>query len=346
MKVVEHYIIKEIVPYFILTNIFFIFLLLLDKLLDAAEFIFARNADVILLLELFLFSSPSFFVLTIPTSMLLATVVAFNRFSSDTELIVMKTSGAYNKIFIRPLILLSLLGLFMSLICSMYLSPLGNKLAWNNFRIIAQKFPIDDIVEKQLYDKIPGLLIYVNKKINNNDFQGVLIYNKNTNMLIVAEKGLIKNDSNGLLHFYLKNGSLIENSDEFTHIDYNNFRLNFNIAKKLTDINRDEMFMGPLDLFNSFHKDPVYKFQFSANVALPFATIIMALCGYLIGINIKYYSKSLCIFFSFLVIFTYNTIFIFFKSLIYEHFNPFLAAWMPNILFMLLLFIFMLKKRI
>ena len=188
-------------------------------------------------------------------------------------------------------------------------------------------------------------MIYVDRKLTNNNFSGVLVYNKSTNMLIIAKKGIIKNDSTGLLRFDLKNGSLIEDSDKFTHISYNDFRLNFNVANKLKEISRDEMFMGPFDLFNSFQKDPIYKFQFAANFALPFATIVMVLCGYLLGIYIKDYSKSLCIFFSFIVIFIYNMLFILFKSLIYGHINPFLAAWMPNILFMLLLFLFAFKRR-
>jgi lipopolysaccharide export system permease protein len=345
MKVIERYILKEVFPYFLLANLFFIFLLLLDKILNLSELFLSRGRNILLVLEIFFFYIPSFLVLTIPTAMLLSTIIAFNRLNSDSEIVVLKSSGASNKIIVRPLVLFSLLGFFISAACSLFLTPLGNRLAWNNFNIIAHNISIKDLSEKQLFDKIPGLLMYVDKKLSNRDFKGLLIYNKSSKVLIFAKYGTI-NNNNGILHFDLKKGSIIKDDKEFTHIGYNDFKIDFNVINKLNRNLKDEMFMGPLELFSAFNKNPIYKFQFASNFALPFATIIMVLYGFVLGNFLKKYSKSTCFFFSFLIIIIYNSLFVFFKSLIYETFNPFLAAWMPNILFISILPLFFLKLKL
>jgi lipopolysaccharide export system permease protein len=346
MKVVERYILKEVFPYFLLANLFFIFLLLLDKILDLSELFFSKGRNILLILEMLFFYMPSFLVLTIPTAMLLSTIIAFNRLNSDSEVVVLKSSGASNRTFVRPLILFSLLGLFMSAACSLFLSPLGNNLAWNSFKIITHNVTLEDLSEKQLYDKIPGLLIYVDKKMGNREFKGLLIYNKNSKVLILAKYGTINNNDNGILHFDLKNGSIIKDDKEFTHIGYKDFKVDFSVINKLNKNSKDEIFMGPLELLSAFNKSPIYKFQFASNFALSFATIIMVLYGFILGNFLKKYSKSTCVFFSFLIIMIYNSLFVLFKSLIYETFNPFLAAWMPNILFMCILPLLFFRRKL
>jgi lipopolysaccharide export system permease protein len=214
----------------------------------------------------------------------------------------------------------------------------------DNIRLIVKRISIDNIKEKELYDKIPGLLVYVDKKLNYKTFKGMLIYNKNNNLLILSEKGHIENDNGGRLHFNLKNGSIINEDKGFTNIIYKDFKIDFNIATKWHTIANKEVFLGPLELFKSFKKSPIYKFQFSSNFAVPFASLIMAFYGYFLGFLLKTHSKEICIFISFIVILIYYLFFILFKSLIYENFNPFLAAWMPDLLLMFVLFPFFLKK--
>src|SRR5512145_1997129 len=93
MKLVDRYLLRELVPPFLLGVLIFTFLLLMSQILRLMELIVNKGVDIGTILRLILYLLPSILVLTVPMSVFLATVVTFGRLSAENELTAFKTGG-------------------------------------------------------------------------------------------------------------------------------------------------------------------------------------------------------------------------------------------------------------
>jgi lipopolysaccharide export system permease protein len=87
------YILKEILPIFLIGMMVFTIILLMDKILKLIEMIVTRGVSLSDILMLLLYLSPSFLIFTIPMSVLLSTLISFGRLSGDSEITAFKASG-------------------------------------------------------------------------------------------------------------------------------------------------------------------------------------------------------------------------------------------------------------
>jgi lipopolysaccharide export LptBFGC system permease protein LptF len=219
---------------------------------------------------------------------------------------------------------------------AVFLSSAGNKLAINNLKVMARNISIKDLNEKQLYNKFPQLLIYVDKKVDDEKFNDLFIVNKSNLSLIFSKEGKIDTNNAGGLNFNLKDGVIINDEKEISHLSFENFSITLDLMKEKDFKSSQVSLLTMKELIDLFEKDPVYKFQFSSNIALPFSTLIMAFLGFSIGLIYKKNSKTFGIFFSFVIIMLYNLFYMLSRSFIFVGINPFLAAWLPNIFFLFL----------
>ncbi|MBI5043522.1 MAG: LptF/LptG family permease, partial [Nitrospirae bacterium] len=93
MKIIDRYIIKEVLPPFILSLFVFTFVLFMNQILKLTDLLINKGISLFVILELIAFILPSFLVLTIPVSTLTASILAFNRLSNDGEITAFKASG-------------------------------------------------------------------------------------------------------------------------------------------------------------------------------------------------------------------------------------------------------------
>jgi lipopolysaccharide export system permease protein len=342
MKIIHKYIFIEILPIFIISNIFFVFLLLHDKLISLADLFFARNVPGYLIIQTIIYYLPSFLIITIPTSVLLATMIGFSRLSMDSELIVLKASGASTRLIAVPTLIFGLFAFSFSLLMSTYLMPLGNKLAINNLILIAKSVSIDDLKPNQLYQDIPGMVIFVKDKDKKNNLKNVIVIDKKTSTISSAKSGKIIS-GDGEIIFILNDGKILSKQpDGYSAISFNNFMINIPIAIKEGIHAITERFMTLKDLIKNFDKSKIYKLEFSNRFAMPFAAIIMAVLGMSLGSFFSRAGKSFGIFIAVAFVFIYNTIFIISKNITWL--NPFLTPWTANFVFTFLAFYF--YKRI
>ena len=138
MNLVQKYIIKEIIPFFLIGNLFFMFLLLMERMVTLADLFFSKNVPLFLLIETIIYLLPSIFYMTIPIAGLLATLIAFSRLSADSELIAMKAIGASNKTLIKPLIFIGIFAGLINLAMGLYFVEKGSTLAYNNLNKIVE----------------------------------------------------------------------------------------------------------------------------------------------------------------------------------------------------------------
>lgn len=93
MKIVDRYIIKEIIGPLLLGLSIFTFALFTGRMVELTELVIVRGVELTSVLQLFFYILPSLLILTIPMSMLLGTLVAFGRLSADSEITALKATG-------------------------------------------------------------------------------------------------------------------------------------------------------------------------------------------------------------------------------------------------------------
>ena len=87
------YILKEIIPIFLIGLMTFTIILLMDKIFKLIELIINRGGNIKNILMLLIYIAPSFLTFTIPIAVLLGILLAFGRLSGDSEIIAFKASG-------------------------------------------------------------------------------------------------------------------------------------------------------------------------------------------------------------------------------------------------------------
>lgn len=332
MPTLNRYILREIVPIFFLSNIFFIFVLLLDKLIDLTDLFFSKNVPAIIIIETIIFYLPSFLMITIPTSALLAVMTAHNRLSADSEIVVIKSIGVSPYNLTKPTILFGIFATLLAFITSYTLLPYGNQLAIKNLKKTINYISIKDIKENEFYNELPNLTLHVTKKYDNTIYEGITIIDNKGENFITAKEGKIL-QSVGKIIFDLKQGTLVNGKDEkYSKISFGKFYYIFSIDAQLKRDIKQERFMFFSELIENFHKGDIYKFELSKRIALPLSTMIMAILGLNMGIFFHRSNKSINWIIALTTIFTYNMIMFLSENLI-NFTNPFFAPWIANIIF-------------
>jgi len=113
MRKVSHYILKEFVSFLWYIILAFIIIFVLVDLVENIDRFLDKNIRYSLIFLYYIFYLPYIVVLTLPVSMLLATMFSLGRLGGDNELTAMKASGIS---LYRILLPLYLFGLFMGIV--------------------------------------------------------------------------------------------------------------------------------------------------------------------------------------------------------------------------------------
>ena len=207
MNLVQKYIIKEIIPFFLIGNLFFMFLLLMERMVTLADLFFSKNVPLFLLIETIIYLLPSIFYMTIPIAGLLATLIAFSRLSADSELIAMKAIGASNKTLIKPLIFIGIFAGLINLAMGLYFVEKGSTLAYNNLNKIVENISIKDLKANEIYEQIPGILLFVKNKISDTAFDDMIMIQTKEKLIINAAHAKITPTDNRSMEMLFYNGT-------------------------------------------------------------------------------------------------------------------------------------------
>ena len=93
MKIIDRYILKEHLIPFILSLIILLFVLLANFLIKSIDKFLGKGLDISLLIEFVFLNMAWILALAVPMAVLISTLMAFGRLSSDNEITAFKASG-------------------------------------------------------------------------------------------------------------------------------------------------------------------------------------------------------------------------------------------------------------
>ena len=141
IKIIDKYIIQELAKIFVISVGALTMVLYLDKFLFIAEMIVNRGVTFLEMCRIMLYISPSFLALTIPMSVLVASVVTFNQFSAHNEWTAMKACHLSFLQTMQPVLIFSVFTYILASTIMIYAVPWGN---------LAYKQVIYDIIKNRI----------------------------------------------------------------------------------------------------------------------------------------------------------------------------------------------------
>ncbi|MDA8099348.1 MAG: LPS export ABC transporter permease LptF [Nitrospiraceae bacterium] len=200
-RILDRYIIREILPPFFLSIAVLTLALFLQKLFRLVELLLSKGSSPEAVAKLLLYILPGFLMVTLPISLLVATLTAFTRLSSDSEITAMKASRVSLYTMVRPVLYVSFaLFLFTGVIANL-LAPRSNfALKSHLFNMVKSKAMVG--LEPGVFTStFDGMIIYVDRMSSLDDMEGVFISDERSSSepySIVARHGKLTADPDTL----------------------------------------------------------------------------------------------------------------------------------------------------
>jgi lipopolysaccharide export system permease protein len=197
--IIGRYVLKELIPPFVLTLFFLTFVFLMAKLLKITDMVVNYNVGIWDITKMILFTLPNFLEFVLPMSVMIAVLLAFMRMSGDNEIIALKSSGMNQWSILPPVIVFCLVGTVMTAGISILALPWGRASIRNlTMEILSENIDIG-IKERTFNDDFADVTLYVTRvDLKNKTLMDVFIEDqrkKGVTTTILAPRGVLSNDS-------------------------------------------------------------------------------------------------------------------------------------------------------
>ena len=346
-KRIDNYILSELIPPFIFGVITFSSILvgagvLFPLISQAAKYGFAFIDTLIL----FFYQVPQAISITFPMAMLLASLFAFNRLSSDRETIAFRSAGIGFYRLVLPVLFFAVVISLFHLLFNEWVVPRANLQSEERiFLLKGSEIKPKENVNLTEYDSKGDPMRIINVAgINGNKLERITVAefdNGQLSRIMRAPSGQWNRNKNwelynGSMHFFsdILGDDLIVVSFEKEVIDILIDLEDYMLREKSVEE------MGAYELYNRIQ----FKKQTGGNVtrdllnfhfkfALPFASVIFSLLGVCVGFRKQRNASSIGVGVSLLVVVLYYLLYSFAFSLgIAKILPPLLAAWFPNLI--------------
>ena len=218
-SIINRYIIAEMIPTFLLTLGFFIFVFLMIEMLKLTKLIVNYNVSVLTVMQLLAFAMPFYFIYVVPMSIMMTILLTFLRLSSDNEIIALKTGGVSIYRLLPPVLIFCCFGALFTMVMTIYGMPWGRtSIKEHMIKIISSNVDIG-IKERTFNDTIKGVMLYVNKiDLKNRSLIDLFVEDKRNKEIvttIIAPKGILLSEQDGkILRLRLFDGMINQVSIE------------------------------------------------------------------------------------------------------------------------------------
>ncbi len=208
------YILGDLVPTFSVGLLIFTLVLLMDKVMRIVEWVVREGVSLLDVLKMFGCLLPSFFVLTLPTAVLLGVLLTFSRMHADNELYALKASGTSLYRLLPPVYLFGTMVTALSLFLTLWAGPRTARTFQSMFYSVASQNFLLGLKEGVFFDSLPGVVLYVENIVpEEHRIRGVFIADENLSkeepIYYFAEEGRIEGDpEKGLFYLLLERGAV------------------------------------------------------------------------------------------------------------------------------------------
>ncbi len=351
MRIIDRYVIREVIPPFVLALLVFTFVLIIPFIIDIAEQMIAKNVPAVTILRLMATLLPQALALTIPMALLIGLLVGLGRLSADREVVVMMACGISPYRLLQPVLVFAVVCWGLTSWVMLKAMPDGNQ----RYRELTQEIVMNraegEVRPRVFFEDFPNLVLYVHEvPLDGKGWLDVMAADTShasTPVIYLARRGrMVINREAQTIHMVLEDGARhttkLEDPAAYEVLKFDSTILTLDPTSVFprTGPQRGEREMAVEDLAaraaeleasgQSPH-NPIMEIH--KKFSVPVACFVFALLGVALGASHRKDGKLAAFVLGIAVIFAYYVIMFTAQSLTKGFWIPaWLAMWVPNII--------------
>ncbi len=350
MRILTRYILGEIFSHTLIGCAVFTFILFMRDLNHILEMVVRNSSSFASIAEIFLFTLPNTFKVTIPMAVLVGILLGLSRLAADSEIIAMRASGLGIGYFVRVASIVAVGGTLLGLVNSLYVAPRANRAILEMQTALETSQASYEIQPRVFYEDFRNAVLYVQNVrggtgASNWDRVFMADVSDPSNPLITtAASATVVSDSSQELLMRLRNGSRHETvagqPQQYNISTFENTDLPLPLGQQ------NEIHLGRMD--TAIYALPMsaleerthgpdgrrYLLELQTRFSYPTACLVLMLVGVPLGVISRRGGKSSGLVFTLLLVLLYYVLSYTGIALSRQgKLSPLLGVWMANLLF-------------
>ena len=347
MRIIDRYVIREVLWPFSLGLIVFTFILIIPFLIEIAEQFISKGVSPAVVLQVVATLLPQALGLTIPMSLLLGLLVAFGRLSGDREFVAMQACGVSLMRLLRPVGLLSVAAWAATSYVLIEAVPDANQSFREiSFNIVAERAE-GEVRPRVFFEDFPDLVLYVRDVPPEGGWNGVFMADNRQNQLpaiYLARSGRVVIDrENRTVQMILQQGTrhTADSAGKYEVFTFKDLILSVNPdrvfprsgpARGEREMTIPELQARALELERQGHQSHGPRMEIHKKFSIPVACLVFGLIGLALGATNRRDGKLASFVIGVGVIFVYYVLLWLGTAMAKgQMVPPWLAVWLPNI---------------
>jgi LPS export ABC transporter permease LptG/LPS export ABC transporter permease LptF len=213
VRILTRYILGEILSHALIGCALFTFILFIPRLPQILEMVVRNSSTFTNVLQIFLFTLPNLFWVTIPMSVLVGILLGLSRLAADSEIIAMRASGLGINYFVGVASIIAFGGAFLGLANSLYVAPRANQAILDMEQSLAASQASFEIQPRVFYEDFHNAVLYVQNVRSGtgaSNWDHIFMADVSDPMsprITTAQSATVVNDSSQELLMRLRNGA-------------------------------------------------------------------------------------------------------------------------------------------
>ena len=350
-RIIDRYVIREVLPPFLLALLVFTFILIIPFIIDLAEQMIAKGVPGLTILQLAVTLLPQALALTIPIALLIGLLVGLGRLSADREFVVMMACGISPYRLLQPILVFAVICWGLTSWVMLKAMPDGNQAFREISTEIAMNRAEGEVRPRVFFEDFPNVVLYVREvPLNGQGWIDVLAAdtsNPSAPVIYVARRWRMLVDRNArTIQMVLEDGTRhstkMEDPAAYEVVKFEQTILSLNPesvfprtgpARGERELSVEELRARAveLEMQNISPHNPIMEIH--KKFSVPVACFVFAILGLALGASNRKDGKLAAFVLGIVVIFTYYVVMFTAQSLTKGFWIPaWLSMWLPNIL--------------
>ena len=358
ISIMDRYIMMELLlPFLFGIGLFTALGLSIGTLFELIRRVTESGLPLILALKILFLRLPGFIALAFPMSMLLATLLAYSRLSSDSEIIALRSFGIKIYRLVIPALILGLIVTGMTFFINDVVTPSANREAKitlkqalgkvrPNFKERNILYPEYKKVEQNGNTQTVLERLFYAEEFNGEEMKDLTILDlsrEGLNQILTAQTATwniaenVWDFSNGTIYLISPDGAY-RNIVRFEHQQLALSRAPLDLAQRRPNstemsISEAKEYLQIVKLEGKEKEIRKLRVRIQSKISLPFVCLVFGLIGSALGLRPQNTSKATGFGICVVLIFSYYLLSFVSESMgIWGIITPVMAAWLPNIL--------------
>jgi LPS export ABC transporter permease LptG/LPS export ABC transporter permease LptF len=350
LRILTRYILGEILSYALIGCAVFTFILFMRDLNQILEAVVRNSSTFVSVAEVFVYSLPNTFKVTIPMAVLVGILLGLSRLAADSEIIAMRATGLGIGYFVRVSSVVAIGGTLLGLVNSIYIAPRANQAILDMQRELETSQASYEIQPRVFYEDFRNAVLYVQNVVPGtgaSNWEQVFmadVTDPGNPIITTATSATVVNDSAQELLMRLRDGSRHETvagqPQQYNISTFEKTDLPLSLSPQ------SEMHLGRMDtaiyalpmaaLEERTHGPDGRRFllELHSRFSYPAACLVLMLVGVPLGVVSRRGGKSSGLVFTVLLVLLYYVLSYTGIALSRQgKLSPFLGVWMANLLF-------------